>query len=220
RPLLHRPRTSASRRTRPTLLSNQNQAAATGIILITLLLCAYFLEQGSMALLAHALFSGTTNATVALPGSGHIHVRRAAKTNETIVTRNIFGPDVSLVPLEAADVELGEDGELVIGDDGGAITRCDGNLRLVAAVVNPKNTAMSVAGLTEGTEKATLYREGMTVGGRTIVAISPHRVIFHASGGRLCEIPMWRPDQAPPPARPVPTTVAEAVQQASEASTA
>jgi general secretion pathway protein C len=201
------------------LPSNQNQAVATGIILITLLLCAYFLAQGSMGLLAHALFSDTSGATVALPGSAHLTMRRETKTNEAIVARNIFGPDVSLLPpMEVdADLMLGEDGEPVFEDDGGIITRCDGNVRLVAAVVHPKNTAMSVAGLSEGPAKATLYREGMSVGGRTVVAISPHRVILGQPTGRLCEIPMWRPDLPPPTARPVPSNVAEAIQQATDA---
>jgi general secretion pathway protein C len=199
------------------LPTNEHQATTTGIILITLLLCAFFLAQGSMGLLAHSLFSGTSSATVTLPGSAHLAARRETKSNAAIIERNIFGPDVSLLPREVVTTTTTEDGEQIIVDDGGVITRCDGNVKLVAAVVNPSQTSMSVAALTQGSEKAALYREGMSVGGRQIVAISPHRVILGQTTGRLCEVPMWSPNAPPPAARPAtPPGLSEAIEQAAD----
>jgi len=199
------------------LFSNQHQAAATGIVLVTLLLSAYFLAQGSMGLLAHALFSGTSSETVSLPNGVETSLRRETKTNEAIITRNIFGPDVTLVPQPAAPAEgaTDENGEPYVVDDGGAITRCDGNVKLVAAVVNPKNPVLSVAALSEGSAKALLFREGMSVAGRQIVAISPHRVIL-GQGGRLCEVPMWATGNTQPSRAPAASNVAEAIQKATE----
>jgi general secretion pathway protein C len=76
---------------------------------------------------------------------------------------------------------------------------------------------MSVAALSQGAEKAALYREGMSVAGRNVVAISPHRVILGQQTGRLCEVPMWSPNAPPPAARPsAPVSVTEAIEQAAD----
>lgn len=185
------------------------------IILPTLALCAYFLAQGTTGALAHRLFAALEGAPTSHRAGKPPNLTREEKTIAAIVSRNIFGPDVLLSerPPEASASggEGGPSGEGQYDEDedgfpdDGIIPRCEGNIRLVAAVVHPTNPMSSVAAIADSSGSTMLYREGMTFDNREIVAIAPHRIILRPSGGRYCQMPMFNTEIGPSSAaRPQP----------------
>ncbi len=77
-------------------------------------------------------------------------------------------------------------------------------MRLVGALVNTRNPAWSFAAITGASGKALLYREGMTIDGRLLVAIGPSKVVMRPETGSHCPLTMFEPE-APETATPRPT---------------
>lgn len=203
------------------LSPRSQRGVRAALILPTLVLCAYFLAQGTTGALAHRLFAALEGAPASQRAGAVPSLSREDKTITAIVSRNIFGPDVLLAdrPPEAGEGggsgpagEGGEyDEELDELSDDGFIPRCDGSSRLVAAVVHPANPQSSVVAMADTSGNTILYREGMSFENREIIAIAPHRVILRPAGGRYCQLPMFNSELGTTaPAKPQPATATRA----------
>ncbi len=187
--------------------SPQNKRLITALVLGTLVVVAFFLAQGTTQLLAASLLPLDRSATALRAGrpqaSARVSVRERDDT--TILRRNIFdsetgpldGTPVSEVPV-AEPLESTE--EL---DPNSPPPTCEGSVRLVASVVNPRRQDWSFAAIIGAAGKAMLYRVGQQVDGRQVLQILPHRVILRPASSGPCQIAMFNEDGAPTaPARP------------------
>lgn len=68
---------------------------------------------------------------------------------------------------------------------------CDGSIRLVASYVRRGVPEQSFAAITGSTGSSLLYRSGMTVDERNVVAIQPGFVVLRPSSGQLCSIGLF-----------------------------
>jgi len=175
------------------------------VVLATLLLCALFLAQGSTNLVAAWLFP--LEAAMQSPGAARASAPRASATatrdDTAILRRNIFDHETG--PLDGTpteDVAAADDtAEPVPLDPNAPLPACEGSVRLVGSVVNPARPLWSFAAIIGAAGKAMLFRQGMSVDGRELLAIHEHRVIFRPSSGAPCQITMFTdPEAAAAPA--------------------
>lgn len=80
---------------------------------------------------------------------------------------------------------------------------CDGSIRLVASYVRRGQPDQSFAAITGSTGSSLLYRSGMTVDERNVVAIEPGFVVLSPASGNLCSIGLFGDAPAVATARPV-----------------
>ena len=73
---------------------------------------------------------------------------------------------------------------------------CDGSIRLVGSYVRRGTPDQSFAAITNATGSSLLYRGGMTVDERGVVAILPDYVVLRPSSGTLCAIGMFGDEPA------------------------
>jgi general secretion pathway protein C len=187
---------------------------SVAVILATLAVCAFFLAQGTTRVLASELLASdaapkkrVTRAATGVP----MFPRR--RDPAIILRRNIFDSsrgDLTAEPLP--EVAVGADGEPVAEwDPSKPPPKCTGSLRLVGAVVSPRDPEWSfaaIAGTSGG--KTMLYREGSSVDGSRIVAVSSSSVVMAGSGG-ACQLLMFEEEQpgvAPPRLATKPATPA------------
>ena len=181
------------------------------VVLVTLATTAFFMAQGTTALVAANYLEIDHTASTASSGRRAVAPRQT-KDDTQILRRNIFDG----VPLDGEPVVEGEGGEAVataepeVIDPSGPQPPCDGSMRLVAAVAHPINDAWSVAGIVGAAGKALMYRAGQSVDGREIVEVRYHTVVMR-QGGSLCQIAMFsegeetaRPAVAVAPTAPTP----------------
>ena len=179
------------------------------IILVTLGLCALFLAQGMTAILAGALLE--LDPSVVAPAA----LRRAgaAPTGESvdatnILRRNIFDSETGDLTAVAVVADAAEEEEVVL-DPNAPPPPCEGSIRLVGALVNARYPEWSFAAITGPDGKAMLYRAGMSIEGRELMAIASSLVFMKPSGGALCTLSMFHTgDAAPRPATATPSTPA------------
>ncbi len=86
--------------------------------------------------------------------------------------------DGCVLPAEAATV----------GD--GTAGPCDGNLRLVATIMSPRDPEWSMASIAQGNGGTLLYRAGSTVGGKTVKEVGAQAVLMQ-QGSSECFIAMF-----------------------------
>jgi len=187
------------------------------VVLAALLLCALFLAQGATNLVAASFFPLVTS--VQSPPSARAGAPRAdarrTRDDTDILRRNIFDHETGPLDGSATDEAVAtsdgvEPPEVLDGD--APLPVCEGSVRLVGAVVNPRRPLWSFAAIIGTAGKAMLFRQGMRVDDRELLAIHEHRVIFRPSSGAPCQITMFAPPEvaaarpaAPArPARPAP----------------
>lgn len=181
------------------------------VLIAAIVLCAFFLAQGSMNLLAAAVLP--LDATVASgpraarPGAARPQAR-ASRDSTTILRRNIFDHETGPVDGTSVEEVAAADGpaELPVEVDPDApLPACEGSVRLVGSVVNPRRPGWSFAAIIGASGKAMLYRPGMRVDDREVLAIREHRVVFRPNTGSPCQVTMFAEVVAgntPHPARP------------------
>jgi general secretion pathway protein C len=171
------------------------------IVLATLGATAFFAAQGV----------GTLGAGIFLPLDAHAlappppaeprpQPRQAVSPND-LLAQNIFDHQTGpLWPprLEAMEEqeETAEDIEMMEWVDGMELPAlCDGSMRLVGTFVHYRDPEDSFATITDSTGSALLYREGMEVDERSILAVRRNFAVLRPATGELCSLRMF--DEAP-----------------------
>lgn len=182
----------------------------TGIIVVTLMLTALFCAQGATQLVANSLFpAGGDETASAAPARSRRTVPRGPREKSSrdlaraVLDRNLFDSETGSMtwdaPRDPTEIGESEEGGEDVDDPTGEPDFCDGNLRLVGAMVVPKLPHLSFASVEVG-GKALLYRAGASIDGHELVGIREQRIFLRPSGKPLCQIAMFRPD-APPPSK-------------------
>lgn len=198
----------------------QQNRLSTAIVLATLLLCAFFLAQGTTRVLAAELLA--TDPAAEAPRRSSVATAQPSfeRTHDPalILRRNIFDSargDLTADPLP----ETGDEGvPLEAWDPTQPAPKCSNSLRLVGSVMNygyPEWSFAAIAGTSDG--KTMLYREGSAVDGSRVVAVYPSSVIVSGSSG-ACQILMFeeeetgkiRPVAVPQRATPAQSSIADA----------
>jgi len=199
--------------------ARDSRRARTAIVLVTLASTAFFFAAGSTQLVASAVLDVPVQAGPGAPPpvASTSSRRRGARAGEPILERNIFdsttGPLVWDDPPPVVEEPVDTNAEPV---DPGDLTvshpPCDGSLRLVGAYVRHGDPEQSFAAIINATGTSLLYRVGMSLDDRPLMAIERHRVVLNAAG-TLCDLTMFGPPPgtavAAAPA-PAPVIVAEA----------
>ncbi len=186
-------------------MSKQENRIGIGIVLVTLVLDALFFAQGVTGLLASSLLPLETGGDTVVTGGSARAARGVASQHAdatTILRRNIFDSETG--PLDGtrvADVTPDEETPDEPLDPNAPLPRCEGSVRLVGALVNDRNREWSFAAITDATGKALLYREGMTLDGKTLLEIRSSNIVMRATSGNACQLAMFdnTPEGAAPP---------------------
>ena len=170
---------------------------SVAIVLATLLVCAFFLAQGTTRVLAAELLT-TEPAAEALRRSPVATTKSSFERTRDpaiILRRNIFDSargDLTAEPLpETGD----EGGPPEAWDPSQPPPKCSSQLRLVGSVMSPGNPDWSfaaIAGTTDG--KTMLYREGSRVDGSRVLAVYPSSVVVSGSAG-VCRLLMFEEEE-------------------------
>jgi general secretion pathway protein C len=170
-----------------------NTRFRNGLVLLTLMLCAFFFAQGATALLAGKVLNTELDDTPA-PSTRAVATARTQRKRDpsVILKRNIFNselgdlsdapiedPDLPLVDLPAEEVE----------------TPCKGTMRLIGTVVLPGDLVRSVAAIVGSDQKTRLHNGGAEIEGAKIRAIQSDGVVLQNAGG-LCRLAMFEVDGA------------------------
>lgn len=178
--------------------SLRQKRIAIGIVLSSLGLTSLFLAQGTTRLLAAGVLDLDPSGAVADKPSGAPGLGGSARERKdptTILQRNIFdheAGDLTKVAQPEPDAGAGE--QEVIIDPDAPPPECDGSMRLVGTVVSNHKPEWSFAALIGTAGKAMLYRNGMSIDGRELMAIQLHRVLLVPSDGRVCQLTMFNPE--------------------------
>ena len=182
------------------------------IVLITLILCAFFLAQGASRLVASMFLSLEEGETLPAPrvdpaqaGAVKLASANADINVQQLLKHNIFdsqlGPqDDESIRLAAAS-EGGTEGEVLPSGEPpppGMATVCAGGLKLVGAFVDPVDAEWSIAAVNSG-GKSLLYRGGQSVDGKTIFEVRETEVLLQ-TGGSFCRVAMFEGGGAASPA--------------------
>ena len=167
----------------------------TAITLATLLLCAFFLAQGTTRVLASELLAtdGETAQPKPRPSKATTISIDRKRDPAIILRRNIFDSsrgDLTAEPLPES--AIGPDGEpLDEWDPTQPPPKCSGKLRLVGSVMNPGLPEWSFAAIAGGSDgKTMLYREGSDVDGSRVIGVYPSSVVMSSSSG-ACQLLMF-----------------------------
>ena len=178
------------------LASFRQDRVRLAAVLSTLALTAFFLAQGTSLLVAASIFGPPSDAAGAAPPTraAFFPMPSTNKNASAILRRNIF--DSSTGPLDvaaAAPVAVNP----ASFDPNAPAPACTGGMRLVAALVNYSNPALSLAAIVGG-GKTLPYRVGMSVEGHQLVSVSPKSVKLSGSTGP-CSLFLFNSGNAPPP---------------------
>jgi len=187
------------------------------IMIVTVAICAYLLAQGAGSLAALTWLPrglirertrGDAAALAALKGE-------QPPDPHAILARNMFDPLTG--PLwppkedETAAVGGGDTpGEQNVPTplgEGQMPPACEGAVRLVAAIFEPRNDDWSFASLSLGATSPLLYRLGSSIESKTVDSIYPEAVFLKSATGTLCSVTMFKPltpPKPPPPAAAAP----------------
>lgn len=179
----------------------------TGIVLSTLASSALFFAIGSSQLVASALLDVPREEVAGLGAPLAIEptaARRGDRALEPVLQRNMFDsvtgalewddPEPVVEPVVGVDVA-----EPVIVDPHGDHPPCEGSVRLVGSYVRHGAEDQSFAAVINATGTSLLYRVGMSIDDREVLAVERNRVVL-STGGTLCDLNMFG---APPPSAPV-----------------
>ena len=178
--------------------SVQENRVSIAITLATLVLCAFFLAQGTTRVFAARLLASEPAPAVPQRTSLATATPSFERTRDpaVILRRNIFDSsrgDLTAEPLP----ETGDDGvALEAWDPTRPPPKCSGSLRLVGSVMNygyPDWSFAAIAGTSDG--KTMLYREGSKLDGSRVLAVYPSSVVVSASSG-ACQLQMFEEEEA------------------------
>ncbi len=185
---------------------------ALGIVIGALLLTSFFLAKGTMQLVAGAvLATGPVEPGEALAaGEG---AGRTKRDITPVLRRNIFSSEQGSIenpPAEEVEVVEEPDTEVVEPNENpyGPFEVCEGSMRLVAAVVVPNHPERSFASIVTAAGRATLYREGQTIDGKTLEYVLSRRVIIAPGGASRCELRLFNESPEAPRMRVVAAAMA------------
>lgn len=189
-------------------LDPNQKKTATAIILVTLIVCALFLAQGTTSLLA-ARWLPLAAATVA---EGPKHATTQDETSfEDILKRNMFdSAQGALWPPKAPvedETELAE-GEMEtpgVFDPSVMPPACVGEMRLIASVYSERRPEWSFASISSGTGAPMLYRPGNSVQNHELVEVYPSAVFMRPTGAAICSMTLFVPPEAKAAATPTTT---------------
>lgn len=178
----------------------------TWVVLATLALAAVFLAQGLTRLVAGAYLevdparlSVSPQAARPTPGSAESTTRPSPRAEaQSILRRNMFdsvtGP-VDGTPVAEVEAAAPPPEPTQPEDPNASAPPCDGSFRLVATVA-ASDPDWSFAAITGATGHSMLYRRGMEIEGRRVVAIGWNEVRLQPSGGSQCSLAMFRPPES------------------------
>lgn len=177
-----------------------NRRTRTALVLVTLLLSAFFVAQGATALLASKVFRSVPEAQSS-PSRRALASARARERHDPslILRRNIFDSaqgDLSNAPLEELALP---DADLPMEE---VETPCKGSLRLIGTVVIPGELERSLAAIEGSDQNAGLHRGGGEVGEFRIRSIQADSVVLQGKSG-FCRLTMFEVEGAAP-AKPIP----------------
>jgi general secretion pathway protein C len=166
-----------------------------GACLFTCISCAALIARGAVNLVTGALPPATSTKA---PARREIPLTSGRALAEAVLTRNIFDAHTGalawdgaatppLPPIEPA--ALARDGEL---------PACEGDMRLVAAMVVPHEPALSFVSIADAGQTL-LYKPGMQVSGREVVGIREQRVFLRGASASTCQLSMFTPPAAAAP---------------------
>jgi general secretion pathway protein C len=194
--------------------STRQRRIAIAIMFATAGLCAAFLAYGGMGLVATWFLPLDTEgfeAAVRRGGAEGALADAAQRDPLRILQRNIFDSETGdLTRVAAAEPTEDEGGDPVVYDPNAPLPACEGAVRLVGSLVNGRNPEWSFAAITGASGTAMLYRQGMNIDGRELLAINPSAVVLRPSGAGPCELMMFAPPGGPH--RPTVGAVAPVVQ--------
>lgn len=175
--------------------------ARNGIVLTTLVLCAFFTAQGATALLSAKILE-TDPETAADPPRRRTVPTYAQQRHDpgVILKRNIFNyelGDLSATPIDDPSLPDAEMPQEEVEQP------CTNKMRLIGTVVLPGELEQSLAAIVGTDQKAGLHRGGAEVEGSKIRAIQSDTVILQTKTG-FCRLAMFEVDGATPkqPKRP------------------
>lgn len=202
--------------------SREIRRIRTAVVLVTLATTSFFLATGTSQLLASALFDvpveGAAASTPAVTATASR--RRSSRAGEPILRRNIFDSTTGSIPWDdpppaEEPAPADEAPQVEAGDVSSVHPPCDGSIRLVGAYVRLNEPDQSFAAVINATGTSLLYRVGMSIDSREVVAIERQRVVLRTNGA-LCDLNMFGSPagaasvaSTPAPA-PAPVVVAEA----------
>lgn len=172
----------------------------TVIVLVTLATTAFFFAAGTSQLVASALLDIPMDAAAAppsVPASARAPRRRPPQAAAPILERNIFDSTTGPIPWDdpppppEPETETEAEPEVDPGDLTVSHPACEGSLRLVGAYVRHGEPEQSFAAIINATGTSLLYRVGMQVDDRLVMAIERHRVVFRTAGNTLCDLVMF-----------------------------
>ena len=178
-----------------------NKKFKSGVILMTLALCAFFLAEGATALVGAKVLQRDPDAQPVRPRSRTPATFAQNRHDPAIILRrNIFKSelgDLTLAPVAEGGGAI-VDGELVL-EDGEAVNRCTTKMRLTGTAVVPGDFDRSLAVIVGSDQKASLYQGAAEVDGSRIRAIHSDSVLLQAGSGGLCRLAMFDVDPTAPP---------------------
>lgn len=199
-------------------LSWQPKQLRALIVLVTLGMCAYFLARGFTNLVALKVLPYRAPQTAARAGAAAAELKGERPPDpHAILKRNMFDPSTGPLwppkedPLDAAASSTEQeqiDQGLV---EGQMPPPCEGGVRLVASMYDPRNDDWSFASIALASGSPLLYRLGAAIESKKVDSIFPEAVFLKAGNGTLCSLTMFKSPNAPKPAAaPAQPAVAEA----------
>jgi general secretion pathway protein C len=199
-------------------LSWQPKQLRVLIVLVTLGFCAYFLARGTTNLVALKVLP--YHVSVSAPTGGVASELKGERPPDAhaILHRNFFDSSTGpLWPLKEEPTDPAATDPTQEHNDqslaaGQMPPPCEGSVRLVASMYDPRDDAWSFASVSLGSGSPLLYRLGNPIENRKVEAIYPEAVFLKGSNGALCSLTMFKSANAPPPKpnAPPPPAVAEA----------
>jgi general secretion pathway protein C len=181
------------------------------ITLATLSATAFLSARGTTQLVASAFFDVPVEVGDRAPVSTATASTTSHRDGHPLLAHQIFDSALGTIPWDDPVVEPepgSEEGDEVVAaptsewHDGDPIpAACDGSIRLVGAYVRRGSEAQSFAAITNATGSSLLYREGMTLDDRGVVAIRSNFVVLRPGSGTLCSISMFDTGEAVATAR-------------------
>ena len=187
------------------MATSRQRTIAIAVLLATLAVSGALFAQGTTSLVSIAVLPLDTEGIEmarARPAAGASETRQVDPT--LILQRNIFDSetgDLTRVPEPVAEAE-DEEAPAEEWDPSQPLPACDGSVRLVGALVDGVDGNRSFAAVTESSGTARLFRKGMEVDGREILAINPNHVVLRPRSGGPCELAMFQPERTPPARTP------------------
>jgi general secretion pathway protein C len=162
---------------------------------------AFFFAQGTTELAAAELLAveiptGAGGGRQALAPPPGVASRRNRSTRD-IMARNIF-----VAPVESDGGVVETTAETVIEYQYGQEPSCGPDIHLVGAIVTANAPEWSYAALIQGQGPARLFRMNMPFAGKTLVEVTPQRVLLKDASGTPCQARMF--DAAPTGETPQP----------------